>query len=120
MIFRMGCNQENPVSITRRRLHMNGKTNPGIWVAFSLIAMSMACQSSAKSPPASNVGVAVKPTPQVTAMAQNPTPPANAKKVTGIGSGKMAVDTANGADDVDFIWAERFDVDGDGKVDDVQ
>jgi len=100
---------------------MFGKRNLGSLIAFSLIAaMSLACQSNGKPGPESSVGVAVKPTPQVKEMAQNPTPPANAKKVTGIGSGKMAVDTANSADDVDFMWAERIDVDGDGKADDVQ
>src|SRR5262245_18796853 len=87
----------------------------------ALVTLSLACAS--KNKPAEKnpaVGLNVRPTPTVMAMAQNPTPPANARKVASIGNGTLAVNTANGAEDLDLIWVERIDIDGDGRVDNVQ
>jgi len=83
------------------------------------MTFSLACASQEKGG-AKSVGANVKPTAPVMAMAQNPTPPANAKKVTSVGGGKLAVNTSNSGGDVDFLWAEKIDIDGDGEVDDTQ
>lgn len=102
---------------------MQGNNRTAGWVlmlAFA-VALPLACAASQdKAAGKSSVAVSVKPTAKVMAMAQNPTPPADAKKMTSVGDDKLAVDTANAGDDVDMVWAEKIDIDGDGSVEDTQ
>jgi hypothetical protein len=66
-------------------------------------------QTSTESP------VKVQPPASVTAKVNTP-PPAHGKRDTKVGRGKVAVHTANAADDADSFWVEEIDIDGDGKV----
>lgn len=54
--------------------------------------------------------------PDVRAMANNPTPPASAKQSGIVGSDGGAMKTNNSADDTDSMWVQEIDVDGDGNV----
>ena len=61
-------------------------------------------------------GVELKPSPEVMSKAQNPAPPADARKSASIGEGNITVNTANSPGDTDSFWVQRIDVDGDGSV----
>jgi hypothetical protein len=56
------------------------------------------------------------PPASVVAKAKSPKPPADAKKATSVGKGKVKVNTSNAADDTDAFWVEALDIDGDGNV----
>ena len=62
------------------------------------------------------MGAQLKPGPQVTAMANNPVPPANAQQQTSVGEGSMTMGTNNSPTDTDSYWEESIDVDGNGDV----
>ena len=64
----------------------------------------------------SQMGAQLKPGPQVTAMANNPAPPADAQQQASVGEGSMTMGTNNSPDDTDFYWEEAIDVDGNGDV----
>jgi hypothetical protein len=59
--------------------------------------------------------VKVQPPAAVKGKANAP-PPAQAKKGTTVGKGKVAATTANAAGDADSFWVEEIDIDGDGNV----
>src|SRR5262245_22072658 len=84
---------------------------PGIFLALPLFA-----QQTAQAPAAGSSGADVKVTPQVRDMAKNPTPPADAKKATSVGSDSGTMNTKNSATDDDSVWVQEIDVDGDGDV----
>lgn len=83
-------------------------------VALCLLvgAASLLAQSAPQAP------VKVNPPPALKSKAGHP--PANAGKGTSIGKGKASTTTANAPGDTDSVWAEKIDIDGDGKVDDTQ
>ena len=83
-------------------------------VALCLLvgAASLLAQSAPQAP------VKVNPPPALKSKAGHP--PANAGKGTSIGKGKASTTTANAPGDTDSVWAEKIDVDGDGKVEDTQ
>lgn len=66
--------------------------------------------------PQSTSGADLKLGPDVTRMSINPTPPANARPATSIGRGRLAINTANTANDTDWFWVEQIDIDGDGTI----
>ncbi|MFO0875007.1 MAG: hypothetical protein U0575_13685 [Phycisphaerales bacterium] len=59
-------------------------------------------------------GVKMQVSPAVRAMANNPTPPPNAKQATSIGKGPLSVDTKNSPTDTDSVWVQQIDLNGDG------
>jgi hypothetical protein len=61
-------------------------------------------------------GVELKPSPDVISSAQNPSPPADAKKSASIGEEVISVSTANSPGDTDSVWVRQIDVNGDGSV----
>jgi hypothetical protein len=61
-------------------------------------------------------GVELKPAPDVISSAQNPSPPADAKKSASIGEEVISVSTANSPGDTDSVWVQQIDVNGDGSV----
>jgi hypothetical protein len=61
-------------------------------------------------------GVELKPSPDVISSAQNPSPPADAKKSASIGEEVISVSTANSPGDTDSVWVQQMDVNGDGSV----
>lgn len=77
-----------------------------------------ATATPAASPDQSAVGLHPNHKPHSTVIAKGrvPKPPANAKKATSIGKGKLAANTGNGSGDTDSFWVEELDIDGDGKV----
>jgi hypothetical protein len=72
---------------------------------------SAAGQTSAPQSP-----VKVAPPASVSAMANNPAPPASAKQASTIGSGDTKLQTSDKAQDMDSYWVESIDIDGDGNV----
>jgi len=60
--------------------------------------------------------VKVQPPASVKAKANAAEVPAQAKKMTTVGKGKVVVTTANAAGDSDSFWVEEIDIDGDGNV----
>lgn len=64
----------------------------------------------------SQIGAQLKPSAQVTAMANNPAPPADAQQQASVGKGSMSMGTNNSSDDTDLYWEEAIDVDGNGDV----
>ena len=83
-------------------------------VALCLLvgAASLLAQSAPQAP--------VKVNPPAALKSKAGHPPANAGKGTSIGKGMASTTTANAPGDTDSVWAEKIDVDGDGKVDDTQ
>ena len=83
-------------------------------VALCLLvgAASLLAQSAPQAP--------VKVNPPTALKSKAGHPPANAGKGTSIGKGSASMTTANAPGDTDSVWAEKIDVDGDGKVDDTQ
>src|SRR5580765_3610473 len=88
----------------------------------SLAAGSLGCSSNSKKAGSAKLSSppVVKPTPAVMAMAQNPTPPPDAKQKTVAGAGKLAVNTANNSSDTDAYWVASMDIDGDGTIEETQ
>ena len=79
---------------------------------FVLTGFAIAQQAA----PADPGGAKVTVSPEVRAMANNPTPPASAKPSGAVGSDGGTMKTNNTADDTDSMWVQEIDVDGDGNV----
>lgn len=86
----------------------------GIALAVSACATGSKTQSASQAPADIQVPASVR------AMATAPQPPANATKGSGIGKGGLATSTADGAGDMDFVWAQEIDITGDGQVENTQ
>jgi len=93
----------------------------GIAFVLCLCALAAGCKNASSSKDAKlEPGPAVKPSAAALAMAQNPTPPANATKKALAGGGKLTVNTANTPGDQDAFWVVSMDVDSDGTVEQTQ
>lgn len=88
-----------------------------IALGYSGMALG-APQGTVTGPVAGPVAVVVPPA--VRSMASKPAPPADAQKVTTIGTGPLQASTANDAGDTDLLWSQKIDINGDGKVEDAQ
>lgn len=82
------------------------------------LLIALAHSSMAVGAPQSLVVVAVPP--EVRSMAAKPAPPADAQKVTTIGTGPLQAGTANDAGDTDLLWSQKIDITGDGEAEDAQ
>lgn len=85
----------------------------GAVIVTTLLLGTMAYLSAA----AGAVTITVKPA-AVAKKASAPAPP-TAKPATVIGAGALTVHTANSPMDTDARWIEKFDIDGDGNVEEV-
>jgi hypothetical protein len=93
----------------------------GITLAVCFAATALGCKSMSSSNNAKlDPAPAVKPSPAVLAMAQDPTPPPTATKKAVAGGGQLAVNTTNSAGDQDAYWVASMDIDSDGAVEETQ
>jgi len=81
----------------------------------ALACVISAAVSTASFAQSASAGPSVKPV-GVAKLAGQPVP-AGAKSAASAGSGAMAVNTANVPSDQDSVWVAKFDIDGDGNLD---
>jgi hypothetical protein len=86
-------------------------------IAASLaVVVSAGCSSTQSASQGGEGGANLTVTPEVRAMANNPSPPATAQRKSSIGQGSLTIHTANSANDTDSFWVQQLDINGDGTL----